>query len=63
VPGTHSGHLEVFQREGLVVFQYEPEKGAATLASKLSGSEGTLLADQEHRHNAVFADGTVVEAG
>lgn len=63
VPGTHSGHLEVFQREGLVVFQYEPEKGAATLASKLSGFEGTLLADQEHRHNAVFADGTVVEAG
>ncbi len=63
VPGTHSGHLEVYQRDGLVVMQYEPDKCGATLASKLSSFEGTLVADAEHRHNEAFADGTIVEAG
>ncbi len=63
VPGTHSGHVEVYQRDELVVFQYEPDKAGATLASKLSKFSGTLLADAEHRHNATFADGTIIEAG
>lgn len=63
VPGTHSGHIEVYQRDGLVVFQYEPDKAGDTLASKLSRFNGTLLADAEHRHNATFADGTITEAG
>ena len=63
VPGTHGGHIEVYQRNGLVVFQYEPDKAAETLASKLKGFSGILVADAEHRHNAAFADGTILEAG
>lgn len=63
VPGTHDGYLEVFRRDDLVVVQYEPEKGSNTLASKLARFEGVLVADAEHRHNAVFADGRVLEAG
>lgn len=63
VPGTHGGYLEVFRRDDLVVVQYEHEKGSATLASKLRGFEGVLVADAEHRHNAVFADGRVLEGG
>jgi transposase len=63
VPGTHNGHIEVYQREGTVVFQYEHDKAGATLASKLQPFRGTLVVDAEHRHNASFADGTIVEAG
>ena len=63
LPGTHSGHLEVYRNEELVVVQYEAEKGAETLAKKLSPFEGVLVADAEHRHNAVFEDGRVLEAG
>jgi len=63
VPGTHNGHIEVFQREGTVVFQYEHDKAGAALASKLKPFSGTLVADAEHRHNASFADGTIIEAG
>ena len=63
LPGTHSGHLEVYRRDDLVVFQYEAHKGADVLASKLRPFSGVLVADAEHRHNAVFEDGTVIEAG
>ena len=61
--GSHNGHLEVYRNDAQVVFQYEPHKGAEVLASKLAPFKGTLVADAEHRHNAVFADGTVQEAG
>ena len=63
VPGTHNGHIEVFQRDGTVVFQYEHDKAGATLASKLKPFRGTLVVDAEHRHNASFTDGTITEAG
>lgn len=63
VPGTHNGHLEVFQRDGVVVLQYEHDKAGANLASKLTTFEGTLVADAEHRHNETFATGRVLEAG
>ena len=63
LPGTHSGHLEVYRNDEVVVVQYEHEKGAETLANKLSPFAGVLVADAEHRHNAVFDDGTVLEAG
>lgn len=63
LPGTHYGHLEVYRRDDLVVVQYEAEKGAETLANKLRPFEGVLVADAEHRHNAVFEDGRVLEAG
>jgi len=63
LPGTHNGHLEVYRRDDLVVFQYEPHKGSEVLANKLAGFSGVLVADAEHRHNAVFENGRVVEAG
>jgi len=63
LPGTHNGHLEVYRRDDLVVFQYEPHKGAEVLAQKLANFSGVLVADAEHRHNAVFEDGRVLEAG
>jgi hypothetical protein len=28
LPGSHNGHLEVYRRNDLVVFQYETHKGA-----------------------------------
>ncbi len=63
LPKTHNGYLEIYRREDLVVFQYEAEKGGETLAAKLAPFRGTLVADAEHRHNGVFADGRVLEAG
>lgn len=63
VPGTHKGHMEVFQWDGVVVLQYEADKAGDTLASKLQPFTGTLVADAEHRHNATFASGRVLEAG
>jgi len=57
LPGTHNGHLEVYRRDDLVVFQYEAHKGAEELAKKLAPFSGVLVADAEHRHNAVFAGG------
>ena len=63
LPGTHYGHLEGYRNDELVVVQYEPEKGAETLTNKLRPFEGLLVADAEHRHNAVFEDGRVLEAG
>jgi len=61
--GCHNGYIEVFRRDDLVVFQYEATKEAAPLASKLGPFKGVLVADAEHRHNKVFEDGTVLEAG
>jgi transposase len=63
LPGSHNGHLEVYRRDDLVVFQYEPHKGAENLAQKLAPFSGVLVADAEHRHNAIFEDGRVIEAG
>jgi transposase len=63
LPGTHNGHLEVYRRNDLVIFQYEPHKGAEALAQKLAPFSGVLVADAEHRHNAIFEEGRVLEAG
>jgi len=63
LPGTHNGYLEAYRRDDLVVFQYEAHKGSDNLASKLQPFSGVLVADAEHRHNAVFEDGSVLEAG
>ena len=60
---SHNGYLEIYRRDDPVVFQYEAEKGSETLVSKLRPFKGTLVADAEHRHNGVFADGRVKEAG
>lgn len=61
--GTHSGHLEVYLREETVVFQYEPEKGAETVATKLMGFKGLLQVDAEHRYNQLFETGQCTEVG
>lgn len=61
--GSHYGHIEVYRRDDLAVFQYEPHKGAEVLANKLAPFTGLLVADAEHRHNGVFEDGRVLEAG
>src|SRR5690606_31220278 len=47
----------------LVVFQYEPHKGGDALANKLAAFAGILVADAEHRHNALFETGRILEAG
>jgi transposase len=49
--GIHHGYIEVYHRDDLVVFQYEPEKGGQTQAEKLQRFEGTLLVDAEARYN------------
>lgn len=63
LPGSHQGYLEIFRNDETVVFQYEPHKGSEELVSKLKPFEGVLVADAEHRHNGVFKDGRVLEAG
>jgi transposase len=49
--GLHHGFIEVYHHDGVVVFQYEPEKGGDTQASKLARFEGALLVDAEARYN------------
>ena len=61
--GLHHGHIEVFHWGGVVVFQYEAEKGGKTFAMKLTKFSGTLLVDGESRHNELFKRENVVEAG
>lgn len=61
--GTHNGHLEIYRRDDLVVFQYEPHKGSDVLADKLKPFSGLLVADAEHRHNALYVDGRILEGG
>ncbi len=63
VPGTHGGYLEAFHNGETVVIQYEPTKQGPPLASKLAPFKGVLVADAEHRHNALFESGTIIEAG
>ena len=61
--GLHSGHIELYHWGDVAVFQYEPEKGAATLTSKLAKFSGTMLVDAESRYNDLFRGDRVVEAG
>ncbi|MCB9688376.1 MAG: transposase [Alphaproteobacteria bacterium] len=51
VDGLHHGHIEVYHRGDIVVFQYESEKGGETQAAKLQTYAGWLLVDGESRHN------------
>jgi len=61
--GCHHGHLEAYRSDDAVVMQYEPHKGADVLVNKLASFRGLLVADAEHRHNAVYASGFVLECG
>lgn len=54
--GLHHGFIEVYHRDGLVVFQYEAEKGGETQSAKLARFSGVLLVDAESRYNQTFRD-------
>ena len=60
---AHNGYIELYRRDDLAVFQYEPDKAAENMLAKLRPFTGTLLADAEHRFNALYASGCVLEAG
>ena len=63
LPAAHNGYLELYRNDEVAVFQYEPDKTGDTVAAKLQPFRGTLTADAEHRFNAVYASGHIVEAG
>lgn len=63
LPAAHNGYLELYRNDAVAVFQYEPDKAADGVVAKLQPFHGTLTADAEHRFNAVYATGRVVEAG
>jgi transposase len=66
VPGlsaAHDGYVELYRNAECAVFQYAAHKGSDDVVAKLQPFRGTLTADAEHRYNAVYATGRVVEAG
>jgi hypothetical protein len=63
LPAAHNGYVELYRNRDVAVFQYEPDKAADAVVAKLKPFRGTLTADAEHRFNAVFATGRVVESG
>ena len=66
VPGlaaAHDGYLELYRDDTRAVFQYEPTKASEDVVAKLASYRGTLTADAEHRFNAVYRTGRVIEAG
>ncbi|MEZ4376540.1 MAG: IS66 family transposase [Polyangiaceae bacterium] len=63
LPTAHNGYLELYRNRELAVFQYEADKAGDTVTTKLQSFQGTLTADAEHRFNAVYASGRVIEAG
>ncbi|MCC7108647.1 MAG: IS66 family transposase [Deltaproteobacteria bacterium] len=63
LPEAHDGYIELYRNRDVAVFQYEPDKGGESVVSKLASFRGTLTADAEHRFNAVYESGRVVEAG
>lgn len=63
LPVAHNGYIELYRNHDIAVFQYEPDKDGDDVKSKLAPFRGTLTADAEHRFNAVFASGAVVESG
>jgi transposase len=63
LPAAHNGYVELYRNRDVAVFQYEPDKAAEGVVAKLAPFRGTLTADAEHRFNAVFTTGRVVESG
>jgi transposase len=63
LPTAHNGYIELYRNQDLAVFQYEADKRSEQVVNKLRPFRGTLTADAEHRFNAVFASGDVIEAG
>jgi transposase len=60
---AHNGYVELYRNLDLAVFQYEADKTSDSVVAKLQPFQGTLTADAEHRFNAVYASGRVIEAG
>ena len=63
LPAAHNGYVELYRNREVAVFQYEADKSSDAVASKLQPFCGTLTADAEHRFNAVYASGRVLESG
>ena len=63
LPAAHDGYVELYRNAECAVFQYAAHKGSEDVAEKLAPFRGTLTADAEHRFNAVYATGRVIEAG
>jgi transposase len=63
LPAAHDGYLELYRDDTCAVFQYEATKASADVVAKLAPFRGTLTADAEHRFNAVYETGRVVESG
>jgi transposase len=63
LPNAHDGYVELYRNDEYAVFQYAAHKGGEDVVAKLAPFRGTLTADAEHRFNAVYATGRVIEAG
>lgn len=63
LPAAHDGYVELYRNADCAVFQYAAQKGSDDVVAKLQPFRGTLTADAEHRYNAVYATGRVLEAG
>ncbi len=63
LPAAHNGYVELYRNTEIAVFQYEADKSSDAVVSKLQSFHGTLTADAEHRFNAVYTSGRVLEAG
>ena len=63
LPAAHDGYIELYRDAESAVFQYAAHKGADEVVAKLAPFRGTLTADAEHRFNAVYATGRVIESG
>jgi transposase len=63
LPAAHDGYLELYRDDARAVFQYEPTKAGPDVVAKLAPFAGTLTADAEHRFNAVYTTGRVIESG
>src|SRR5690606_3382208 len=63
LPAAHNGYVELYRNAECAVFQYAADKSSQDVVAKLHPFRGTLTADAEHRFNAVYATGRVLEAG
>jgi transposase len=63
LPVAHNGYVELYRNRDVAVFQYEADKSSDAVVAKLQPFRGTLTADAEHRFNAVYTSGRVLEAG
>lgn len=63
LPAAHNGYIELYRNNECAVFQYAADKGSDDVVAKLRPFRGTLTADAEHRFNAVYESGDIIEAG